>query len=121
MPSKRQKFGSWGETIAAAKIKTHGYALLGRNVRTPYGEIDLVAQLGNTIVFFEVKTRSSDEYGLPEEAVNPRKLKHLVNAAQHYIQEHTLFEGDWRIDVIAIRGRVGQVDPEVVWFENVSS
>lgn len=119
MPSKRQQFGSWGEKIAAAMIKNHGYILLGRNVRTPYGEIDLVAQIGDTIVFIEVKTRSNDEYGMPEEAVNPRKREHMLHAAQHYMQEQSLCEGDWRIDVIAIRGRQGQVDAEIAWFENV--
>ncbi|MEN4013412.1 MAG: YraN family protein [Bellilinea sp.] len=121
MPSKRQKFGAWGESIAAAFIKNRGYILLGRNVRTPYGEVDLVASLGDTIIFFEVKTRSNDEYGLPEEAVNQRKLEHLINAAQHYLEEERLSEHNWRIDVIAIRGIAGQVDPEIKWFENVSA
>lgn len=118
MTSYRQKFGRWGEQTAAAYLKARGYSILDRNVRTPHGEIDLVVQKGDLLVFIEVKTRTSTEFGFPEEAINPKKREHLIATAEHYLQQREDFSGDWRIDVIAIRGKPGQPDAEIIWFEN---
>lgn len=118
MKNYRQQFGSWGEAVAAARITDAGYELIGQNVRTPYGEIDLIARYGEVIVFFEVKTRSTDDFGPPEDALDTKKKEHLINAASFFVQEKN-FNGDWRVDLIAIRGRLGQADPEIEWFENV--
>lgn len=118
MTSYRQKFGTWGEQIAAAYLKMRGFSIQDRNVRTPYGEIDLVAQKADLLVFIEVKTRTSAQFGMPEDAINPKKREHLVACAEHYLQQQADFSGDWRIDVIAIRGKPGQPDPEILWFEN---
>ncbi len=120
MKTYRQQLGAWGEAVAAERISAAGYTLIGQNVRTPYGEIDLIAQQGQTMVFFEVKTRSTDEFGNPEEAVHTKKVEHLVSAALYFIQQHPHFSGDWRIDLIAIRGKLGQTKPEIEWFENVA-
>jgi len=117
----RQQIGAWGESVAANLISAAGYTLIAQNVRTPYGEIDLIAQQGQTMVFFEVKTRSTDDFGNPEEAVDARKVEHLIGAALYFIQQQPNFVGDWRIDLIAIRGRLGQKDPEIEWFENVTN
>ncbi|MEW6502480.1 MAG: YraN family protein [Chloroflexota bacterium] len=121
MKTYRQKIGSWGELVAANCIRAAGFYLIAQNVRTPYGEIDLIAQRGQTIVFFEVKTRSTDDFGNPEESVDSKKIEHLVSAAQFFIQQHPAFMGEWRIDLIAIRGRLGEKDPEIEWFENVAN
>jgi len=114
----RQTLGRWGEALAAETLAGRGYALLARNARTPYGELDLVMRQGGATVFVEVKTRASRAFGLPEESITPRKQEHLRNAAQHYLQSHPELGGDWRVDVIAIRRQPG-VPPEVVHFENV--
>lgn len=114
----RQRFGSWGEAVAATTISAAGYEVIGQNVRTPYGEIDIIAQRGETMVFFEVKTRSKDDFGKPEEAIDAKKIEHLINAALYFIEQRN-FNGEWRIDLIAIRASMGQTDPEIEWFENV--
>ncbi len=117
-PSHRQSIGRWGENLAATYLEQRGLTLLDRNARTPYGELDLVLRQGDVVVFVEVKTRTSAAYGLPEEAVTPAKRAHLLDAAQHYLQNHPELDGDWRVDVIAIQGRPGQPDLSIEWFEN---
>jgi putative endonuclease len=126
MSSERAKLGRWGEALAASFLQAHGYQILERNVRTPYGEIDLVARqeclrAGEPVevtVFVEVKTRRSSLYGLPEEAITPSKQSHLLNAAQAFLLAHPELDGDWRVDVIAIRSPRRDAQPEVIHFEN---
>lgn len=117
----KAEIGRWGEKLAEQFLAAHGYAILARNARTPYGELDLVAQIDAMIVFVEVKTRTSAVFGLPEEAITPQKRAHLVDAAQHYLQTNFDTEPDWRVDVIAIQGKPGGVKPQIVWFEDAIS
>jgi putative endonuclease len=117
-PARKQRMGRWGERLAASYLETRGLQVLARNYRTRAGELDLVARHGNVTVFVEVKARSSDAFGLPEEAVTERKRKHLLEAAQAFLLEFPEWDGDWRVDVIAIRRIPGQHDPEIMWFEN---
>jgi putative endonuclease len=118
MKDDRQSLGRWGEKLAAAYLESKRYTILGSNIRTPYGEIDLIACKEGVTIFIEVKTRKSTSYGLPEESVNQRKQLHLLNSAQHYIQEHPELEAPWRIDVIAIqRFRDGR-SPQITHFED---
>jgi putative endonuclease len=117
------KLGRWGERLAAEYLTQQGYVILGRNARTPYGEIDLVARQDKpgepaVIVFIEVKTRQSDTLGPPEISVTPRKQTRLLSAAQAYLLAHPELDGDWRVDVIAIRGSRRKSQPEIVHFEN---
>jgi putative endonuclease len=97
---------------------------LGRNERSRYGEIDLLARAPDgMLVFVEVKTRTSRSFGYPEEAVDARKLEHLVSAAEAYLLEHPeMDEQGWRIDVIAIEGRPeeGPDRAGIEHFENIS-
>ena len=74
----------------------------GRNFHSRYGEVDLIAEEGETLVFVEVKARRATDYGTPEESVTPRKRERLTKTAQTYLQEHGLEQRDWRIDVVAI-------------------
>jgi putative endonuclease len=115
-----KKLGGWGEQRAAEYLETKGYRILDRNVRTPYGEIDLVAETNLQLVFVEVKTRSSTRFGQPEEAIDEDKLTHMIESAESYLIEHPNLEGDWRIDVIAILLRPGR-EPEITHFENAVS
>jgi len=116
--SSRQTLGRWGETLAANFLIDKGYTIIERNWRTPYGEIDLVAKIGETIVFVEVKTRANDRYGYPEASVTPKKRTHLMEAAQAFIQNYPDPESNWRIDVIAIRKPKSSKPPEIIHFEN---
>jgi putative endonuclease len=114
---RKQRVGRWGEDLAAKYLASKGYQVLARNVRSPYGEIDLVVQLKDLTVFVEVKTRTSLSFGQPEEAVPQKKREHMQSAAEAYIQSHPEISGDWRIDVISIY-RHPNAAPEIVHFEN---
>ncbi len=117
--------GRWGENLAANFLEKQGYRILARNVRTPYGEIDLVAEQHLTseartamLVFVEVKTRSSTSFGPPEAAITANKREHMLASAQAYLQEYPGAIDHWRIDVIAVqRFRSGKA-PQIVHFEN---
>jgi len=115
---RNQTIGGWGEKLAAAYLIEKGCQLLDCNVRTPYGEIDVIVLNKEILVFVEVKTRTGSNFGYPEGAITPRKRSHLSDAAQFFLQEHPEIQADWRIDVIAIRGKPGGSDPEIIWFEN---
>ena len=119
--TRKQDVGRWGERLAEQVLRERGYEIIARNERTPYGELDLVARYREVIVFVEVKTRTSSSFGLPEEAITARKRQHLVESAEHFLQQRPELEGDWRVDVIAIQGKPGQVDAQIEWFENAIS
>jgi putative endonuclease len=121
MTTSRQALGKWGEVLAADFLENQGYLIIERNCRTPYGEVDIVAQEGDVLVFVEVKTRSSDAYGFPEESITPQKQEHLISAAQAILQSMSERAISWRIDVISIR-KVNPADqPEIVHFKNAFS
>jgi len=118
----RQSLGRWGEIYARDYLVERGYTLIGQNIRTPYGEIDLiVSEPGGSLVFVEVKTRRSHVYGLPEASVTPKKREHLLAAVESYLQSHPEFAGECRLDVIAIQRHPGSQPPEIVHFENAIS
>ena len=118
MSTARQALGRWGETLAADFLTRKGYKILARNMRTPYGEIDIIAQAKEMLVFVEVKTRSTDVYGHPEASITPQKREHLIASAQGYLQISSNPDTSWRIDVIAIRKFKSESTPEIIHFEN---
>jgi len=101
MKGVRKKLGQFGENLAADHLKRRGYVIHQRNYRCPVGEMDIVAEDGACLVFVEVRTRRGREYGTPEESITAAKQVKLVEVAQTYLQEHG-WEGDWRIDVVAV-------------------
>lgn len=115
MSGHNQKIGVWGESVATKYLEERGYIIIGRNVRTPYGEIDIVAEKDGITIFIEVKTRTSRSLGPPEISVTPRKQEHMLAAAEHYAQENEI--NHWQIDVIAIEGKPGR-KPKFTHFEN---
>lgn len=94
--------GRQGEELAAAYLVDKGYKVLVRNWRCRYGEIDLVAMDGKTMVFIEVKTRQTVRLGLPAEAVDTRKQKRLRSLARRYIHETGQTAAAYRFDVVAV-------------------
>lgn len=84
-----------------------GYKILGRNFRTRFGEIDLIARDGDCLVFAEVKTRTTAKFGLPEEAVTRTKQQHLIAASQIYLGQKKMQNALWRIDVLALLKKEG--------------
>jgi putative endonuclease len=115
--TRNQSVGRWGEQAAAEFLCQHGYEIAGRNVRTPYGEIDLIARKDGLTIFVEVKARTSKSFGPPEVAVTPRKQAHMLACADHYAQQNEI--DHWQIDVIAVEKSKGQI--EIVHFENAVS
>jgi len=110
-----QRIGKWGEDVATEYLTQKGYEIVTRNARTPYGEIDIVAKQGDVIIFVEVKTRTSNKMGLPEESITPRKREHMLAAGDHYAAENEV--DHWQVDVIAIEGKP-ESTPKITHFEN---
>ena len=121
--NSNKEVGRWGEEIAAAYLKQKGYLIVARNFYTPEGEIDLIAFQKDIeegiLVFVEVKTRTSEKYGYPEEAFTRKKYDHLLNAIDRYLQDQPDLRDAWQIDVIAVqRLNVGK-PPDIEHFENI--
>ena len=94
--------GKAGEQAALSLLQRKGYKILVTNFRTRFGEIDIVAQEENILVFVEVKTRWSRKFGLPEEAVTPQKIRSIIKASEYYKLIHPKTPELMRIDVVAI-------------------
>ncbi|HWR62551.1 MAG TPA: YraN family protein [Clostridia bacterium] len=95
-------FGAFGESLAADWLAENGYRVLDRNFSCKAGEADIIAMQGDTVVFIEVKTRSSDRFGLPSEAVSAAKQRKLVKTALYYLQKKRLLDYMCRFDVMEI-------------------
>ena len=99
---KRRETGILGEKLARSFLSQNGYRILETNYRCPEGEIDIIARYADTLVFIEVRTRKSRQFGSPEESITPAKMEKLRTVAAHYGQTHDNLPPSWRIDVIAI-------------------
>lgn len=94
--------GQIGEDLAADFLKKQKYKIIDRNYRIRGGEIDIIALDGKTLVYIEVKTRTSHRFGTPVESVTPAKINFLIRAAKFYRNSrHNLPEGE-RIDVVSV-------------------
>lgn len=102
MVDRRRTLGADGEERAAAWYEAHGYAVVARNWRCRNGELDLVVRRGSELVFVEVKTRTSDRFGVPAEAVTPAKQRRLRGLAARYLTDTGTRAGSLRFDVVAI-------------------
>lgn len=98
-----QTLGVLGEDIAASYLRKHGYKILARNYKARYGEIDIICLFQDILVFVEVKTRSDNAYGTPEDAVTPRKLREVIKTAEYFKLIHPELPDALRIDVIGIQ------------------
>jgi len=116
MTKYKKEIGAWGEGMAADWLAARGYRVIARNVRTPYGEIDIIAQHEDVTVFVEVKTLTSSREFFPEKNITLTKQLHMLNAAQSYAAEHEL--DHIQIDAISVEGRPG-AEPRITHFENV--
>ena len=111
------KTGKEGEQLAATFLQNLGYTLLDLNWRHHHWELDIVATLGSTLHFVEVKTRNSLLFGYPEEHISAKKMKHLKNAACHYHYLHPQYK-NIQFDVIAINFVTGK-DPAIYFMEDI--
>jgi putative endonuclease len=100
---KKSELGKKGEDQASAYLKENHFKILERNYRSRYGEIDVIAREGNTIVFVEVKLRTTDQFGSPLAAVDQWKQKRLRRMAASYLQAKGLYDrAPVRFDVLGI-------------------
>lgn len=99
---KHTELGRVGEEKGRKYLLENGYRILNTNFRTRFGEIDIVAALQDTIIFIEIKTRKSIQYGLPREAVNFHKQVQYSKLALYYLQKYNLLEEKARFDVLEI-------------------
>ena len=99
---KRHILGENGEKAAKEYLERNGYTILETNFQCRQGEIDIIAMDKDYIVFVEIKSRTSNEYGLPSESVTERKIKHILKTASYYLYLHHLENVNTRIDVIEV-------------------
>jgi len=98
----RQEIGKLGENLARTFLKKRGYRIRETNFRCREGEIDIIAQQGDCLVFVEVRAKSSLDFGTPEESITPSKKEKLIASALTYISTHQNLPSLWRIDVVAL-------------------
>lgn len=107
-------FGRDSEKQAARLLVKHGYRIVEKNYRCSYGEIDLIARDGDTLVFCEVKARKSKAFGTPLEGVTRSKVAKIRKTAEHYLAKNGLTAVDCRFDVVAIEGTGEEATIEVI-------
>jgi putative endonuclease len=100
--NSRQQKGKSGEDAAARHLEERGFTILERNYRFERGEIDIVAEEGNELVFVEVKSRGSNQFGSPEEAVTEEKQEQIRKVAEGYLFENECHDRICRFDVVAV-------------------
>ena len=106
-PARRPQFnstevGTWAESFAAMAVEDMGMSVLDRNFNTRFGEIDLIATAGETLVFIEVRARRSRAFATPAETVSGRKSQRLIAACHRFLQTTDIRWEDWRIDVAEV-------------------
>jgi putative endonuclease len=99
---ERKQTGLLGEKLARDFLKKKGYKILETNYRCSEGEIDIVSRQRDSLVFVEVRTKTSLDFGTPQESITSAKRHHLERSAYHYLKSHLNSPEVWRIDFIAI-------------------
>lgn len=108
--------GKKGEETAVGLLKDNGYKILLRNYKTKLGEIDIIASDKGTICFIEVKTRQSDRFGLPSEAISSSKQRQISKVALAFLKERKLLDKKARFDVISVLSSKDR--PQLDWIKN---
>ena len=101
--------GNYGERVAAAFLRRHGYRVLTRNYKTIGGEIDLVCRHGKVLAFVEVRTRADETFGRPAETIDARKEDALRHAARRYLELLQRDDITYRFDAVEVKLKAGEV------------
>ncbi len=105
-----RKLGLKGERAACRFLKRKGYKILEKNFKSPFGEVDVIARRGEVIAFIEVKTRLTDSFGSPSQAVTPERQKRYFNAARYYFAGRQI-DFVVRFDIIEVfRGEINHIE-----------
>jgi len=112
MLNPKQQFGKTGESLAVRYLRKKGYRILLQNYRNKLGEIDIIAKEKGTLVFVEVKSRKSGQYGSPKYAVTPAKQRKISIVALSYLKEIRQSDAKARFDVVTVNAgcRDTQID-----------
>ncbi|MEK7167235.1 MAG: YraN family protein [Patescibacteria group bacterium] len=100
--TEKRKIGNLGEKIAKQYFKKQGYKIIKQNFTNRMGEIDLIVKDKDQFVFVEVKTRTNQNFGYPEESIDSRKQSKIIRTAQNFLFEKKIFSENYRFDVISI-------------------
>ncbi len=118
MEAEHIKTGKLGEAIAKEYLERKGYKMFEQNYKTKYAEIDLVAEKAGQIVFVEVRTKTNEEFGTPEETIGYKKKQKLMRNAQAYVARKK-YSGPYRIDAICIVLPGSEKPLRVSHYENI--
>lgn len=110
--------GHAGEMAALQFLKDNGYRILETNARTPFGEIDIVAQQKGITIFVEVKARTTSSLGPPYLSVTKAKERHIIRNALCYLKKRGLVESCWRIDIVSVKLNYGYRVESIELIEN---
>lgn len=110
------EIGRLGEKLAKEYLIKQGYRILTENYRTPLGEIDLVVEKDQTTIFVEVRTKTSQRFGTPEESITPKKQERLIRLALQFCAHHYLYSQNLRFDIIAIY--LDKIQPSIKHISN---
>lgn len=102
MTHERSNLGRLGEDLAAQRLTQEGYCIVARNYRNVFGEIDIIAQDGQTLCFIEVRSRTKTCYGHPFESISPAKQRKIIRAAKAYLAREDSIDIDARFDAVAV-------------------
>ncbi len=117
---QKQSIGRLGEKIAEKYLKKKGYKILERNYCLRGGEIDLIAQKDGRLIFVEIKTRTSDKFGMPEESIGYFKQKSLSRAIRNYLFKKNIKDQDYQFDVISVILNKEEKNNMIKHFENAN-
>lgn len=115
-----QATGLSGEEAAAKYLTSKGFRIIERNFKKRYGEIDIVAMEGDTLVFVEVKTRLGDKFGTPEESITPWKLRSLTRSCHYYTHLHPDLGESMRIDFLSVIFSGFDIIEKIEHYRNIS-
>ncbi len=118
--SHKSNVGTLGEDIATIFLIRKGFCILERNFKAQYGELDIIAKDGDTLVFVEVKTRTGAQFGTPEEAITPWKLREVIQTSQYYVSRHPELPQALRVDVVGIVLREDMTVLSLLYTPNVT-
>lgn len=118
MTKRRKELGQYGERLALKQYERGGYTLLVQNYRCRLGEIDLILCKDTTIIFVEVRTKTTLAYGAPEETITPRKKRKIRIVSQIFLQQHTHFLNyNFQYDVVSI---FLQLNQKKAWINRIT-
>lgn len=108
--SHNKRLGKQGENAAVLYLVFHGWRIVERNFVSPFGEIDIIARKGETLAFIEVKTRLTETYGVPSEAVNARRKQRYISGANFFLTDRNI-DLTVRFDIIEVyRGKINHLE-----------